>query len=66
MKITKLTPDEYAEEMWARNLITGHFTWAATGAHHISQCIWKDQVVTAVDGQQRDYLLNRFLGVLAR
>lgn len=66
MKVTKLTPEDYAEETWVERAVTGNYPWAATGAHHISQCKWRGQTVTALDGQQDDYLVNRLLGAILR
>lgn len=66
MKVIKMTPDEYAEETWVEQVVTGKYDWASTGSHHISQCRWNNQTVTAFDGKQNDYLVNRLLGVLLR
>lgn len=66
MKIIQLDPENYREEPWAENVVAGNFPWAATGAHHLSQCVWRDRTVTALDGRQNDFLVNRLLGVFAR
>ena len=64
MKIVELSAHAFSEEPWAEDVLTGRYPWCSTGAHHFSQCEWKGQTVTAVDGRQNDLLVNRILGLI--
>lgn len=66
MKITDWNADSYREEVWAEDIVAGQFSWAATGGHHMSQCRWRGQTVTALDGRQNDRLISRLARAVRR
>ena len=61
LRIFELTPDRYCEALAYEGYFGCREKWNSEGGHHLSMTNFQGKTVIAVDGQHRDYLMNKFL-----
>jgi hypothetical protein len=61
MRIDPLTPDAYAERLDRADLFDGSRSWNRLGGHHLSAVPFAGGTAVAVDGQQHDAYLRKFV-----
>ncbi len=61
LRILTLSPLEYREEILVQDYFECDQKWNSQGGHHMSIADFKGHLVIAVDGNQKDYLVNKLL-----
>lgn len=59
-KINHIDPENYQEELFKENFLSGLEKWNRLGGHHLSFASFKGKSVVATDGKQLDYLVNKW------
>ncbi len=61
LKISKLSPHEYSEELVTFDLYQTKPEWMELGYHHVTTALFRNEYFVAVDGMRRDRYLNTLL-----
>ena len=66
VEIVDMTRTTYAERIAKQNLFSEKLGWNDAGNHHLSVATFRGQYVLAVDGQDYDHYVHKFVGRLYR
>jgi hypothetical protein len=66
MKIMELSPTSYRETLWKEDIVKSTHFWDKDGRHHLDFVKFKNSLLMAIDGKQKEFFINIFIRLFWR